>query len=442
MSTTLTVTDEEIGGNESSVVTEPSKPFGFIQPIITQVYKLDPSTSHWYSGQVIPVNDPLIVKFGEYNNTIELLNYSMYDLVDVVVLFEMTSMKTEKYEIFRTSIKALEHLVIETGIMDKDSESRLTVEVEDPRYKKLQAIDVCWKVSIPMSVEYGGVTHRHTVKDVKSLMMSITNIAYTLASPEMEKTFRNWEAVTGKKFKILPEYKDNSSKTPSGVAPKDMYLDLSKDEDLNRLYRVMGVHNTKYAGPQKSDSFVIGVIANNGGVGKAVTWGFWNNPFSQLGQGYKMYIREKYMNFTKNYGINYIYLHELGHVFGFNHYSSFCYGEAADYSPRTIETVLNLLSEELPYWNELPNYGKPRVGGNDYERYCINHPDFIPKFYDKLMLERDARNAECRRFNKSKSSTGVWFIDNMKNQNLLKTIHPADKDTYDQTININIFSEL
>ena len=101
MSTTLTVTDEEIGGNEPSVVTEPSKPFGFIQPIITQVYKLDPSTSHWYSGQVIPVNDPLIVKFGEYNNTIELLNYSMYDLVDVTegrVPYKKALVRHKKYE--------------------------------------------------------------------------------------------------------------------------------------------------------------------------------------------------------------------------------------------------------------------------------------------------------------------------------------------------------
>lgn len=441
MSTPRNVSDGEMG-NESAIKTSPSQPFSFIKPIIKQVNRLDPSTSHWYSGQTIPVNDPLIVKLGEYNNSMELLNYTMYDLVDVVVFFEMPAMVDGKYEIFRTTIGALEHVVIETGIMDKHSETRLTVEVEDPRYKKLQAIDVCWKVNIPMEVTYGNVRRRHNAQDVKDLLMAITNVAYTLSSPEMETTLRNWEAIYGRKFRILPEFKDDSSKTPSGVTPENLYLDLSKDEDLKRLFAVMGVHSPKYGGPQQRDSFTIGIIANNGGEGKGVTWGDWSNPFKRLGHGYTMYIRETYMKFTKTYGTGYTYMHELGHIFGFHHYNSLCYGEAIDLAPRIFETVLNLLGEDLPYWNELPDYNRPRVGGNSYEKYCINNPDFIPKFYNRLMLERDARNEECRRFNRSKSTTGLWFVDGATNQNLLNTIHRADKDTYDLTMNINTFSEL
>lgn len=119
-----------------------------------------------------------------------------------------------------------------------------------------------------------------------------------------------------------------------------------------------------------------------------------------------------------------------------------CYGEMIDDNPRIIETICNLLGSDLPYWEEMPKMNKVRVGGNDLERYIINNPDFLPKFYDILMGERDARNAELDRFNRTKSVTGLWFVDTPANEALLNSIHPVDRFTYNQSMNMNIFKEL
>lgn len=63
-------------------------PFKFLKLKKTHQFTLDPSTSQWYSGQAIPLNDPLVVKVGEYKDTIEFFNYTLWDLKDIVVYTE------------------------------------------------------------------------------------------------------------------------------------------------------------------------------------------------------------------------------------------------------------------------------------------------------------------------------------------------------------------
>lgn len=423
-------------------------PFKFLKPNIVETHELDPVTGHWYSGQTIPLRDPLVVKYGEYNESIELLNYAIYRL-EVDIYFEYPTFAKGKHKIFTLSIDPLQHIIINTGIMDKDHETKLYVEVEDARYKKLQNMNICWNVQIPMTASYGA-SKVQTRTDVKNTLISITNLAYTMQSEEMKQVLVNFEKIVGRKFRILPEYKDdtgagvnNYKDYPTNTPEEIMCLDLTKEEDLNRLLKVYGVGSEYYGGPQNRNTFKLGVVPNSAAAGAGVTFTWFPaNFYRGLGHGHTVIVREQFMTPQQNNVLHNVFIHEMGHCLGFWHYNSMCYGEMIDDNPRIIETICNLLGSDLPYWEEMPKMNKVRVGGNDLERYIINNPDFLPKFYDILMGERDARNAELDRFNRTKSVTGLWFVDTPANEALLNSIHPVDRFTYNQSMNMNIFKEL
>ena len=166
------------------------------------------------------------------------------------------------------------------------------------------------------------------------------------------------------------------------------------------------------------------------------------NIYRGLGHGYSIVCREQYIKPQQGNVLHNSFIHEIGHCLGFWHYCSMCYGEMIDDNPRIIETVCNLLGSDLPYYEEMPKLNKVRVGGNDLERWLINNPESVPTLAEKLMKERNARNAELNRFNRSKSVTGLWFVDTPKNDKLLKSIHPVDKFTYDRFMSMNIFKAL
>lgn len=424
-------------------------PFKFIKPLISSKKVLDPSTDHWYSGQVIPLRDPLVVKYGEYNETIELMNYSLYKL-EVDVYFEYPTFAEGKHKIFTLTIEPLENIIIKTGVMDKYNETKLFVEVEDERYKKLLNMNICWNVTIPMYCEYGG-TKRQTKEDVKNILMAITNLAYTIQSEEMVKTLYNFEKIVGRKFRIFPEYKDdtgagvsNYKNYPTNTPEEIMCIDLTKDEDLNHLLKVWGVGSSHYGGPQTRNTFSLGACPNSDKIGAAVTQGGWwpANFYRGLGHGSIVKVREQYFKNNKGNVIHKVLIHEIGHVLGFWHYNSMCYGEMIDEQPRLIESIANLLREDLPYWEELPNENKVRCGGNDYERYIINNPDFLPKFYEKLSAEREARNKEYSRVMKANVTTGNPFADMFANQNIVNSLHPVDNLSYTLCSSLNIFKPL
>jgi hypothetical protein len=415
----------------------------------TNQFTLYPSTNYWFSSQGIPLNDPLVVKVGENKDTIEFMNYTLWDLKDVVVYFEYPAFSEERFEVFRTNISSFERVIFETGIYDTNNRIKLTVEVEDPRYKKLRAMNICWRITIPMNATYGA-TKRQTFEDVKNIIMVATNMAYTMQSEEMKKVLINFEKIVGRKFRIYPEYKDdtgagvsNYKDNPTNTPEEIMCIDLTKEEDLNRLLTVYGVGSQFYGGPQNRNTFSLGVVPNSKALGAGVTqtW-FPANYYRGLGHGVSIVCREQYIKPQQGNVLHNTFIHEMGHCLGFWHYNSMCYGEMIDHNPRVIETICNLFGSELPYWDEMPKLNKVRVGGNDLERYIINNPDFIPKFYNTLMSERDARNAELDRFNKSKSVTGLWFVDTPANEALLNSIHPVDKFTYDGCMNMNIFKAL
>lgn len=432
---------------EDSVVTY-TNPFKFLKPSIVETHELDPVTGHWFSGQSIPLRDPLVVKYGEYKETIELLNYAIYRL-EVDIYLEYPRFAEGKHKIFTLTIDPLQHIVIKTGIRDKDNEMKLSVEVEDERYKKLQNMNICWNVQIPMQMTYGS-SKVQTRTDVRNILMSITNLAYTMQSEEMKKVLVNFEKIIGKKFRILPEYKDdtgagvdNYQNYPTNTPEELMCLDLTKEEDLDRLLKVFGVGSDYYGGPQNRNTFKLGVVPNSSAAGAGVTMlAFPGSFYRVLGHGHTVIVREQFMAPQQGNVLHNVLVHEMGHCLGFWHYNSMCFGEMIDHDPRIIETICNLLGSELPYWEEMPKLNKVRVGGNDLERYIINNPEFIPKLYDKLMGERDARNAELNRFNKSKSVTGMWFIDTPANEALLNSIHPVDRFTYNRTMSLNIFKAL
>lgn len=434
--------------NESDIIKIHEGPFKFLKPNVATVAELDPSTDYWFSGQAIPLRDPLVVKYGEYKERVELLNYAMFT-VKADVCFEYPLMAEGKHKIFSVTIEPLQHIIIDTGINDQDNETKLFVEVEDERYKKLQSMNICWNVTIPMTATYGA-TKRQTRDDVKNILMSVTNLAYTMQSEELKTALRNFEKIYGKKFRLLPEYKDdtgagldNYQNYPTNTPEEVMCLDLTKEEDMKRLMTVFGVGSDYYGGPQRRNTFSIGVVPNSTAKGKGVTSCVWLGSFyTTLGEGSAIKLREQYIKPTQSYVTSNVMIHEVGHVLGFWHYNSMCYGELIDHGGRVIESIIHLLREELPYWDELAPATKPRCGGNDFERYIVNNPDFIPKFHEKLMAEREARNAEFARFNRSKSNTGIWIIDASANQNLVKTLHPVDQCTYDITQNINCFKAL
>lgn len=436
---------------ENDVTSEYKNPFKFLHPSITNRINLDPSTEWWYSGQAIPINEPLIKKISDDKSTIEVMNYSLFDLT-VDVYFEYPVFAAGEHKIFTFDIKPLEMITINTGILDTDNETKLILVVEDERYKKIQSINVCWKVTIPMNCTYG-TTKRQTVTDVKNLLSTTTNMAYALQSEEMKTILCNFEKIIGRKFRMFPEYKDdtgagtpNYTNYPTNMPEEKMCVDLSNEEELNKLLRIFGINSIKYSGLQDRDTFSLGCCSNSTSKGAAVTQGtYWPSLYNHIGRGSIIKIREQFVKPNKAYPVHNTFIHEMGHLFGFWHYNSMCYGEMIDHDPNIICTVVNLLREELPYWDELPDYNKTRCGGNTLEKYIVENPEFLPKFYEVLISEREARNNEYNRVINAKKNlvpTGIPMIDMANEQNIVNSLHPVDRQTYDMNSSLYVFKPL
>ncbi len=266
------------------------------------------------------------------------------------------------------------------------------LEIDDAKYQALNNIETEWVVSF----EPGKAASDQA--EIKKNIMMLTNLAYVLQSEEFDSVLDHYEEIAGKKFYMYQRYQDGSKNgsNPTNFTEEQISVDFNNSESRKYFYDVMGVRNATTGG-QKGPTASFYFVEEPTEIlnGRSMTGGTWYNNQLELGTGIRVTMNEIHSDYHQGNIITPVALHEMGHLFGYHHYSSFCTGEAVDTGERVFYSLIQLMGEagKLPYYDELPEYNMERVGFNGVEKFIYEHGSEFPDLYKYLDSVKDQRNA-------------------------------------------------
>lgn len=427
--------------------------------------QLDPSTKQWYSSFTFKVNDPIILNVSADKREINIYNYFMLSVSGVILSIfdgkdDMPIYQFDKFEPlhhYRLSIPVERFASIsETLTFDKIQFRLINL---GPDYDILKKIDVCWKINIPKNqymnlAKWGPVYNgrANTRKDVERLLVNITNLAYVLSSKEFEIILDHYKEVTGRTFDKFPWRTDKNNKDGSityvNQDEKKRCWDMTDEKQKKEFFNLLGVRNSTYGVKQKRNSFTLDVMDANSklvGKGQCLSYIGWGTDF--ISEGFAWYPRAAYNRVTKNRITHYCWVHDMGHMFGFMHYSAFSVGPLAEQDPSVVQTLGALQAPDMPYYSLMENESMTRCGYNKMEIWMYNHSDlFDPKFKERIEKDNASRNAlvdKCKQtldqYNQVPAVLRGLFA---KTYNITGFLCDYDKDIYEMYGNMNQFNKL
>lgn len=196
---------------------------------------------------------------------------------------------------------------------------------------------------------------------------------------------------------MYQRYQDGSKQgdRPTSFTEEEISVDFNDPASRDYFYDVMGVRNATTGGSRGPVGAFTFIEEVSTWQGRSMTGGTWYNNQLQLGTGVKVTMNEQHSDYNQGNVITPVALHEMGHLFGYHHYSSFCNGEAVDTGERVFYSLIQLMGEagKLPYYDELPEYNMQRIGFNGVEKFIYEHGSEFQDLYNYLDSVKAERNA-------------------------------------------------
>lgn len=425
---------------------------------------LDPAVGgEWYSNHEIPVRDPILMTISNEKDMVDIYSYFLYPLKNVLVVLTDGTNDMPIYQI--NELKPFTHVKLSVPIVQYTSisktftfdKAKYKLHINNEKYEELKKNDVCWRVKLQNTYYFPKSGKPHiSQNDAKNLLINITTLANILTSEAFRTICFNYKEATGSTFDRLPWRYDNYSNGHNGEKgvfkcnedEEKRCFDFNKHpEHEKEFFGYLGVRNNTYGGFYKRRVFTLGCMANDSkGVGQGQTLG-WNWVVNAMGAGMAWYPRQVYNSPSKQLIMHQSWIHDMGHVFGFTHYSCFCVGPLAENNPCVITTLGDIFGSDLTYYDLMTDSPKTRCGYNSLELWMIKNADkFDPKYIERLTSKKNERNAALQNIiniNNQLNRVPVLLRGlAAKTYNLTGNLNKFDKQLYENYGNLNYYKKL
>lgn len=354
----------------------------------------------WFSNQPIKVNDPIYMEIKNSKKEVWIFNYflkpikgavlSVFDGKDDMPIYWFEELKPLHYYKMHIPIDRLSS-ISKTLTKDKIQFRMLNLGEE---YEKVRNIDVSWIVNIARTYHKAN-SKAHSRNDIINILTQLTNFAYVLSSKEFETVIDNIESILNKKLDKLSWKDDKTNKTINEDESVRCW-NLKDAEQKKKFFDIMGVRCSTYSTAKKT-TFAVGMQSSNA-KGHGITYG----PVDQEkykstiegSYGHSFYNRPEDMSISETMTISSVFIHEMAHIFGYQHYTAMCNGPLCETDVRVVQTLAYLIRKKLPYYDLLKKENT-RCGFNSLEKWIYSNLD---KFDDDMRKELEesieARNKE------------------------------------------------
>lgn len=366
------------------------------QVYIIEEHDLDPNQGQWFSGFSIKINNPITIQTEKDKKTLLVYNYFLKEIKGAFLAVSngKDDMPIYYFEEFKPLHYYKIHIPIDnlTSFSKNLTKSNIQFKMINlgKDFEKLNKVDVCWKVQIPL--KYDGCNIKHSRDEIKNILTQITDFAYILQSKEFAIVCENFESIYGKKLDKLPYRLENGNLINQDESKRCWNF---QDPDQKKFfYDVLGVRSSTYGGTRKIDTFKCG-YENPKFFARGVTLGNWNQHNLSASAGVAWYNRPNEMsNICESIVVGATTVHEMAHMFGYLHYSCLCMGPLGENDIKVVQTLGYLLRKELPYYDILPKEKVGRCGFNKLEKWIYDNSDkFENSNIEKYIEEEiDARN--------------------------------------------------
>lgn len=428
---------------------------------LLEVPKSSCTNENWNAGK-IKINAPINITVKKDSGRFNIRSFCMFDVDDIKVVADLggkeivlanVSAKPFDDNEFKIKLFTEDGFYLVDGkktFVSKDKYTALDnfrLKIENEKYKKIRAIDVGWYMDIQDYFQGADIRSGMTKDRIKASLMAHTNLAYTLASYEFDQIVRHIESLIGRKLykheKILGMANASASSfNPAGKTERPIEecgWVFSSEDVYKEFFDIMGVRCETYSG-RKLTTFGWGLGGYGNRHGVTNDFAGWDSNHIGGGRRYKVDIDAFIAN--AEYSLDLVSLHEIGHVWGYNHACDFCSG-IMDMQIIPVLTDLMQTSGKAPYTEELAPYkGSPRCGFNKVEKFIYDHrgdwfsKSDLPAYMDKIKSERNAGYETVSKKIKSATSSmppplaAVWANSEAGKAAIKGFLHLRDIDIF------------
>lgn len=269
----------------------------------------------------IVLRDPLKIELSGAS-VVKLINFTLKTIKNVHVYVKLAG-ETESVALLKIdSITPLVTFKLPVSIAEKEeqlytesgklvtiakqadlSKAVFKVVVDDPFYKRLNAITIPWKLSFRKSQEDAGNWYRMNPLHARESLVMFTNLAYLFSQASTQTAFMDYEGLTANDGSLLSKERKEA-----------VYRDIQTRANIET-----------------------GLVRNVSGLGGG-----------NLVAGAEYVLMRHY-----NKNAEEVIVHELGHALGFSHSSNMTYASNSKAFHLAMRPLINklLTDREYPYWD-------------------------------------------------------------------------------------------